>query len=387
MSLYSYSRDYRTNWHPTTTKSSSSSSRRRRRRHIGIRSSSRPSTSLLAAWAFSSFEWSAVFGLAARSLSSSSSSNFSSSGQRYLYVPAADADADDTTSTAKTHAADVPTRAPPLLIIPGTAQSIELWEHHVPSLSQTRTVVICEPIGLGIPPPRFSDEGKFTAVDVSIPRQAEIMHRTLEEIMENHGNDNDDGDDDDSSLWDVAGFSLGGRIAMAMACLEPTKIHRLHLTGVARERSSWGTLQIMAWKDLLQHGSDLRPFAWSALLASYSPEFLMQQKDKLPQWIEGVCQRHTLEGLRRLVHDTHSDNDESDPWSVAAMAEEIRPLGIMGHLCVGRSDRLAPVHEVKALADVLRWPEPTIIERAAHVPPIENPRVWRRDLQEFLNAE
>lgn len=217
-----------------------------------------------------------------------------------------------------------------------------------------------------------------------MPSQAEALRQTLEEIRNDPLLSSSSSSSDDDRSWDVAGFSLGGRIAMALACLDPAKIRRLHLTGVAKRRSDWGTLQIAAWKDLLQHGPDLRPFAWSALLASYSPEFLIKQRDRFPLWIDSVCQRHTLEGLRRLVLATHDEDDDDDSeWSVAAMAQRF-PSDLVGRLCVGEGDQLAPVHEVRTLAKALQWPEPTIIPRAAHVPPIENPLDWRRDLQEFI---
>ena len=190
----------------------------------------------------------------------------------------------------------------------------------------------------------------------------------------------------DNGPVDVAGFSLGGRIALALACLEPEKIRRLHLTGVALRRSNWGILQIDAWKDLLNNSHDdvdLRPFAWAALLASYSPDFLMGQRDKLPLWINGLAQRHTVRGLRQLLDQTQNDQDEE--WSVVAMKERL-PSSVKGHLCVGQGDQLAPISQVQALAKALDWPEPSIISRSAHVPPIENPRAWRRDLEAFLNG-
>lgn len=265
-------------------------------------------------------------------------------GQRYLHIPG-------------------PTDSPPLLIIPGTAQTIELWQQHIPFLLKSRTIVICEPVGVGLQVPRN--------LDMSIPSQAEILYSTLTSIKGCEG------------PFDIAGFSLGGRIALSLACLYPDTVHRLHLTGVALQRSSGGILQITSWKDLLEQENTLRPFAWSALLASYSPEFLIQQKEKLPLWIDGLCQRHTLEGLRQLVHQTHQD-EKDEEWSVAAMTERM-PLGIKGHLCVGHHDQLAPVEHVRDLANALQWPNPTIISDSAHVPPIENPRAWRRDLEDFLS--
>ena len=275
----------------------------------------------------------------------------STTGQRYLYVRAA------ATTTA----------APPLLIIPGTAQSIELWQQHVPFFSRTRSVIICEPLGLGLQVPKN--------VDMDLAAQAETLQKTLTSI-------NIVGDNSGVGIMDIAGFSLGGRIAMALACQYPDVVNRLHLTGVALQRSSWGTLQIDAWKNLLDNDhDDLRPFAWSALLASYAPDFLVGQRDKLPMWIDGVASRHTVAGLRQLIRQTHNEDDD---WSVAAMTKRLPP-GIKGRLCVGEGDQLAPAEQVQALAKTLAWSPSSVIPRAAHVPPIENPRAWRKDLEDFLN--
>ena len=289
---------------------------------------------------------------AARALSSSTTtpkpSLSGATKQRYLHVAARSA-----------------TAAPPLLIIPGTAQSIELWEQHVPFLSRSRSVVICEPLGMGLHVPQN--------VDMSLQSQAETLQKTLKSINV---------DETISGPIDVAGFSLGGRIAMALACQHPNLIGRLHLTGVALHRSNWGTLQIDAWKNLLEHSdNDLRPFAWSALLASYSPDFLMGQRDKLPLWVDGLSSRHTVQGLRQVVRETH--NDQDNDWSVVAMAMRL-PSRVQGRLCVGEQDQMAPVSQVQALAKALDWSPPTVIPHAAHVPPIENPSAWRKDLESFL---
>lgn len=279
----------------------------------------------------------------------------STTGQRYLQV------AGPTTSSV-----------PPLLIIPGTAQSIELWQQHLLALSRSRSVVICEPLGVGLRVPEN--------VDMSLPSQAQTLQQTLQSIPLIRNSIN--------GPLDIAGFSLGGRIAMALACTTDKNIQigRLHLTGVAMRRSNYGTLQIEVWKDLLENSrndGDLRPFAWSALLASYSPEFLMGQRDKLALWVDALCQRHTVKGLRQLILQTHNEDEE---WSVAAMAERLSLVNIKeGRLCVGADDQLAPVHHVQALAETLDWPAPTIIPQASHVPPIENPRAWRKDLETFLN--
>jgi pimeloyl-ACP methyl ester carboxylesterase len=311
--------------------------------------------------------------------------------QRYLlYQPAA---------SSPSSSAAPPPQPPhrPLILLAGTAQTTHQWESHLFFLATTgnssnaRDVLICEPLGVGRPAPPAEQ-------DLSLPAQAVALRTTLDAVFGPHGRAHAEISSLGSPVVvDLCGFSLGGRIAMAFACLYPAQIHRLHLTGVSLRRSPWGLRKIQSWKDHLHHDNDkdndggLRAFAWSALRASYSPAFLMRQQDKLPLWVDSLCQGHTVDGLRRLVEQTHAhvegngNDDNDDVWSVAAMADRLRaqkgaPQRIGGSLCVGAQDPLSPVEQVEALATVLGWPAPTVIQDAAHVPPIENPRAWRADV-------
>jgi pimeloyl-ACP methyl ester carboxylesterase len=229
--------------------------------------------------------------------------------------------------------------------------------------------------------------------DFSLAAQADTIDETLEFVEKEIIMDNSM-----TAGYDVVGFSLGGRIAMALACRHKQRVKRLHLTAVALERSTWGEVQITAWKDLLdyaatthedqQNGTALRPFAWSILLASYAPDFLDRYFDQLPLWVDKVCQQHTVVGLRALVNQTHSrqHHQNNDEWTVVTMARKLDGLGIKGRLVVGEDDKLAPLNQVEALADLLQWPMPTVLPGAAHVPPIETPRAWRQDIKDFLES-
>lgn len=145
---------------------------------------------------------------------------------------------------------------PPLVILPGMAQSITAWESHVPFFAKDRHVLIYEAMGIGPENQCWSD--------VSLPAQADRLEQTLNTLY-------------DDNVVHVVGFSLGGRIAMALGCKYPHRIERMHLTGVSMERSKWGQLQLMGWLDHLQH-NNLRAFAWSAILATYSTDFLTRQQ-------------------------------------------------------------------------------------------------------------
>jgi len=252
---------------------------------------------------------------------------------------------------------------PPLIVLPGMAQSIAGWELHVPALSQERDVLIYECIGIG---PEV-DEGLLD--DVSLPVQAEQLLQTIETIFP------------DATFYHLAGFSLGGRIAMAAACISPKLIAKLHLTGVGAARTDWGRLQLQAWKDHLQN-DNLRAFGWAALLASYSRTFLMKSQDKLPLWVEGISKSQTIPGLLALLEQTHEEGDAE--WSVESMAKRLSIPA--GRLCVGELDQMSPLDQVQRLAELLKWDEPTVVPNVAHVVPSEAARQWRQDLLNFLDG-
>ena len=266
------------------------------------------------------------------------------SNQRGLLVPA-------TTETQ-----------PPLVVLVGMAQTLSTWQLlHGTALSKQRHVLFYQALGLG---------EAFEACDVSLPAQADCLLQTLNEAFP------------DEKLVDVAGFSLGGRIALAAAVIQPDRFRRLHLTGVARQRSDWGHLTLWQWQDHLQQ-DNLRAFAWSALLASYSPAFLKRQsQERLQEWIAAVTKSQTSEGLSALLEQAHPEQGE---WSVSGTASQV--LKKKGRLVVGEGDQLAPVEYVQALAEDLGWGDPMVIPTVGHSVPIESPRLWREDLLLYLDGE
>jgi pimeloyl-ACP methyl ester carboxylesterase len=258
----------------------------------------------------------------------------------------------------------------PLVVCVGMAQTVTSWEHHLQQLSSRRDVLLYEAAGLG--PEQFQQD--FTITDVSLPSQAARLIDTIRTAFAT--------DDDSPVVVDLAGFSLGGRIAMAAACEQPDLIRKLHCTGVAYQRSEYGHLQLSAWKKYLQHGN-LRAFGQSAVLASYTAAFLKQQESRVPSWIQGVCDNHKTSGLLALMEQTHA---EEGPWSVAGMAERLLADGRCkeGRLLVGECDLMAPMDQVQALAAKLQWEAPTIVPGVGHAVPMEAPRAWRDDLLAYL---
>jgi pimeloyl-ACP methyl ester carboxylesterase len=260
---------------------------------------------------------------------------------------------------------------PPLIILPGMAQSLSMYEAHAVSVSRTRSCLVVEPLGLGI------ECGLSRDFDVSLPAQAAAVMTCAESAFP------------DSSIFSIAGFSLGGRIAMATACLYPDAIDCLHLTGVAWERSDRGKVALTAWKNLLEN-DNLRGFAWSAVQTTYAAPFLLKNQDRLVDWIDTVVSSQTTTGLAAIMEQTHPVDNISDPWSVPSMAVTLRalPVPIKGSLLIGADDNIVSVAACQQLAEALQWAAPvTVVPDAGHCVPMEAPRVWRQHLLDSLKLK
>jgi pimeloyl-ACP methyl ester carboxylesterase len=311
---------------------------------------------------------------------------------------------------------------PPLIIIPGMAQSLSMYEAHCHSISNSRThqrsCLVVEPLGLGLgleietmglgleemglsPSPSPSGpRSNHVDVDVSLPAQAAAVMKCAKLAFPNQ------------TVFSIAGFSLGGRIAMATACLYPDNVDFLHLTGVAMERSDSGKVALTAWKDLLQQ-NNLRGFAWSAVQTTYAAPFLFKNQDRLVGWVDTLVKSQTAAGLTAILEQTHSDvdNNTSDPWSVPSMAATLRALNtVKGSLLIGADDNIVSVAACHQLAEALQWTAVhdaptsiappvaaaaaaavavtavTVLPNVGHCVPMEAPRVWRQHLLDSLTC-
>ena len=290
---------------------------------------------------------------------------------------------------------------PPLVVVVGMAQTVSIWEQYVAStnLAAERDVLIYEPAGLAgntntnnnnnnklsvEDDDNVDDNAESKLLDVSLPTQADRLKATIETVF---------GKEDSV---DVAGFSLGGRIVMAAACKNnniannnnnnKSLFRKIHLTGVALQRSDYGYVQLFQWKDHLRN-NDLRAFAWAAITATYSNSFLRQNLHRLPVWVDAVCTSQSTHGLLALMEQTHEEQGE---WSVAGMAERLsrrqQQQRLSGRLLVGQWDQMAPVEYVHALGECLQWPV-QVVPDVGHAVPGENTRAWAQDVLDFLGQD
>ena len=290
----------------------------------------------------------------------------------------------------------------PLVVVGGTAQTISSWEHHVPGLSKDRDVLIYECLGQGpVPVDGSSGDGGATRdfSNVTLPYQAEVLASVVEAAY-------------DSGLFqerliDVAGFSLGGRIALATASIYPHLFRRLHITGVGAARDDYAKVILESWKDILMQGrppdaeggdygeTALRAFGWSTILATYSREFVAAMgAKKIRTWVDGIANQNTMEGISALLEQTHGEV-EIDEWSPLLMARRIcQSQGniagsnrLRGKLVVGGNDQMAPPAEVERLGKELGWEVLILKTSAGHAVPMECAREWRADLLNFLSGD
>ena len=192
---------------------------------------------------------------------------------------------------------------PTMFLLGGMAQTVSSWEHHLPALSKNRKVVVYECIGQGKSWEEEEEETLEPSLfqNVSLPFQAETLLELIQEVEPN------------SKSVDLVGFSFGARVSMASACIKPELIRKLHLTGVATDRSDYGHLAVEAWKESLKNDKSLRSFAWSILMATYSPTFLRSQP--VEKYIEHISRTNSRLGLMALLEQAEV-TDKDDPWHV-----------------------------------------------------------------------
>jgi len=235
--------------------------------------------------------------------------------------------------------------------------------------------------------------------DASLPSQARKLLETLHETLV------DNAKAYDPIFVDIAGFSFGGRVAMASACLQNERdrsdncirIRRLHLTGVGCDRSDFGHMAMKSFPDLIRYDTSLRSFAWSILLATYSPGYLRSLPETtLQRFLDHIASSNNPEGLLAILEQAEV-KDTKDPYHVTSMAERLDELllsqsnqmNTIGKLCVGEMDNMAPVVEVSRLQQEAEWiiNDVDVLVDSGHAVVLEKPRAWRESVLSFLDDD
>lgn len=252
---------------------------------------------------------------------------------------------------------DAPT--PLLVLLGGMTQTLASWSGQLRPLSTRRSVMAYEARGQGQTELSTSDCGFSQHV---ADFEALLDAKRIEGPV------------------DLAGFSFGGRVSLAIAATLPHRVRRLVVSGVALDRGVLGKLIVRGWIAALNTG-DLEALARVSLPDILGPAYLDKHAHLVEGMIKAATTRNRYDGVRALFEHTMNLPEDS-PWHAHALASEIRcPVLTMG----GSLDRLAPPTEVQALAERC-GAEHIEIPDAGHTIAIERPQLWREHLERFLDA-
>ncbi len=243
-----------------------------------------------------------------------------------------------------------------LVLLGGMTQTLASWSGQLRPMSAQRPVLAYEARGQG--------GTELSVADCSFERHV----ADFESLLDAKGLDH----------VDLAGFSFGGRVSLAIAATLPHRIRRLVVTGVALDRGILGKLIVAGWMATLRTG-DLEALARVSLPDILGPAYLEKHAHLVEGMVKAATTRNRYEGVRALFEHTMNLPDDS-PWQARALASRLQcPLLAMG----GSLDRLAPPSEVRALAD-LAGGEFIEVAGAGHTVAIEAPETWRTAVERFL---
>lgn len=248
---------------------------------------------------------------------------------------------------------------PPIVVLCGTAQTVNTYTQHLRALSATRRVII----------PELRCQG--TTELLSSYGTMEQHCKDLVSIFNVLGVDK----------VDLIGFSFGGRVALTAAAHYPQLVRRLSVTGVPLVRPALGRLVLESWRQSLAN-NNIRDCAWSFILNGYSEEFIDRHQKALPTYADIIVQSNP-QPSRILDLITYSHVPDDCPlFSVQACVDRIRcPTQVIA----GKSDRIAGFQSTKDLSSVIR--ESIFTEMSAgHLVPFECPVDWRKNVLNFVNS-
>jgi pimeloyl-ACP methyl ester carboxylesterase len=245
----------------------------------------------------------------------------------------------------------------PLVIIGGTAQTANTFLSHIQAIRKKRRLVIIEMRGQG--------QTNLDSTRCTMQQLVEDFSVILSKL--------------NISSVHLAGFSFGGRVALAFAATHPEIVTKLSITGVATLRPFLGKMILNSWTDALSRGN-MRECAWSFLINGYSESFLNKHQSKIMPYLDLIISGNKQERLYDLLRCSHVTNDD-DPFSVKRSAERVKcPVQIIAE----RYDRIAGHYEVLGLSEIISNSSCATFD-TGHLVPFEDPVAWRKSILDFFN--
>jgi len=249
---------------------------------------------------------------------------------------------------------------PPLVIIPGTAQTAATFAPQFRHLSKTRRLII----------PEIRSQGRTELLSeyCTIDQHVEDFYRIFVDHME-------------ITKVHLAGFSFGGRVSLAIAAHYPQHVERLSVTAVPYERPALGETILQSWREGLVEGH-LRTSAWSFVINGYSDAFIERNRDKLESYVDMVVKANDVKKLADLLVNGHVTR-KADLYSIPSCAAKISSHKIPTQIVGALQDRIAGVESVRELHR--RIDGSTYAElNTGHLAPFEDTTTWRTLLLDFM---
>ena len=260
-----------------------------------------------------------------------------------------------------------PPHFPPVLLCGGTAQCCTSWGGIAPAIAASGRIVISfDARGQGSTHACHADAFDMAA-HVGDLRALLLALRTSELPTQ---------------PLDIAGFSFGGRLALAFAAEHPSFVRRLVVTGVPARRDEAAAKIFEGWRAHLGEGN-LREMISGQITACHSPTFLSKFTPRQLQLLtSATVAQNTIAGLQGLLRDSHV-SDESNAYHTINLAHCVTAHRIPVRLIGGTLDAVAPMQEVQRLAADNGW-DLRMME-SGHNVPAELPLQWRQSVLEHLS--
>jgi pimeloyl-ACP methyl ester carboxylesterase len=245
---------------------------------------------------------------------------------------------------------------PPLVVLGGTAQTIDTFAPHINQIAKSRRLIIPELRGQG----RTELSSKHCTIQQLVEDLGSILNALgVEEIH-------------------LSGFSFGGRVALAYAAHQPQRVERLAVTAIPLVRPPLGKVILESWMDGLSRGN-MRECAWSFIINGYSTEFLEKNAERLSLYVDMVTNSNDPKKVFDLIDQSGRGSDEQ--YSIPYCASRVKcPTLVIG----ATQDRIAGLQPVKDLAAAMTQAE-FVPMGTGHLAPFEDPAAWRTHLMQFMN--
>jgi 3-oxoadipate enol-lactonase len=249
---------------------------------------------------------------------------------------------------------------PPLVVLCGTAQTVNTYTQHLRALTASRRVII--------PELRCQGSTQLLSEFGSMEQHCNDFINILDNLQ--------------LRTVDLVGFSFGGRVALTIAANRPSAVRRLSLTGVPLVRSNLGKSVLEGWREYLDN-NNMKDCAWSFIMNGYSKEFIDRNQKSLATYVDLIIQGNPQPNrIRDLIKYSHVRDDDPLYSTQACVTRIACPTQVIA----GTSDRIAGFQNTKDLS--LAIPNSEFAElQAGHLVPFECPVDWRQRVLNFINTK